>query len=273
MEELLQNLLGEFSTTFFGSLLVKAAPLILLILISNFIIKFIMKFAKKMIENSKLPKTSHTIATYTIRVILYFFVIMIICATYNIDVTSLIAAFSIVGVAFSLSLQDSLSNVMSGITLLFTKQFAVDNFIEAGGVSGTVMNIGLSHCKLKTPDNKEIYVPNSTIVSEKIINYSNQPNRRVDLTIGVSYNEDIDKVKKALQSVIDDTPEVLRDQDIFVGITAYKDSCIDYTIRVWTKNSDYWKAYLPMLEKVKRTFDKENIEIPYNKLDVTILNK
>lgn len=273
MEELLQNLLGDLSTSFLGSLIIKVVPLIILILVAYFAIQFIMKFAKKIIESSKLPKSSHTIATYTIKIILYFFVIMIVCSHLGINVTSLIAAFSIVGVTFSLSLQNSLSNVMSGITLLFTKQFAVDNFIEAGGVSGTVMNIGLSHCKLKTPDNKEIYVPNSTIVSEKIINYSNQPNRRVDLTIGVSYNEDIDKVKKALQSVIDDTPEVLRDQDIFVGITAYKDSCIEYTIRVWTKNSDYWKAYLPMLEKVKRTFDKENIEIPYNKLDVNILNK
>ena len=273
MEDLLKNLLGEFSQTFIGELITKVFPIILLIVVAYFAIQFIMKFAKKLIENSKLPKSSHTIATYTIKVILYFIVVMIICSQIGIDVTSLVAAFSIVGVAFSLSLQDSLSNVMSGITLLFTKQFAVDDFIEAGGVSGTVMNIGLSHCKLKTPDNKEIYVPNSTIVSEKITNFSNQPNRRVDLTIGVSYNEDIDKVKKALQSVIDDTPEVLRDQDIFVGITAYKDSCIEYTIRVWTKNSDYWKAYLPMLEKVKRTFDKENIEIPYNKLDVNILNK
>lgn len=144
---------------------------------------------------------------------------------------------------------------------------------EAGGISGTVMAIGISHCRLKTPDNKEIYIPNSSIVSEKIINYSTEYTRRVDITIGVSYSEDIDKVKKALQNVVDNTPQVLKDKDIFIGITAYKDSCIDYTIRVWVKNSEYWDAYLPMLEKVKREFDKNNIEIPYNQLDVHVVNK
>jgi len=269
MEDLLKTYLGVY----WGTLLAKILPIILLVIVAYFVIKFITKFSKKIIAKSRLPKSAHTIANYTVKVILYFIVIMIICSHLGIDVTSLVAAFSIVGVAFSLSLQNSLSNVMSGITLLFTKQFAVDDYIEAGGVSGTVMSIGISHCKLKTPDNKEIFVPNSTIVSEKIINYSAEPNRRVDITIGVSYNENIDKVKQALQVVVDDTPEVLRDQDIFIGITAYQASCIDYTIRVWTKNSDYWKAYLPMLEKIKRIFDKENIEIPYNKLDVNIVNK
>ena len=144
MEDLLKNLLGDFSKTFFGELIIKILPIILIIVVAYFVIHFIMKFAKKIITNSKLPKSSHTIATYTVKIILYFLVIMIICSHLGIDITSLVAAFSIVGVAFSLSIQDSLSNVMSGITLLFTKQFEVDDFIEAGGVSGTVMNIGLS---------------------------------------------------------------------------------------------------------------------------------
>lgn len=268
MESFFVDLLGEK----WGELLSRVLPLVLLVIVSFSMIKFIMRFVKKLVANSKLPKSTHVFACTAIRVILYFIVILMICSHLGVDVTSLVAAFSIVGVAFSLSIQDSLSNVMSGITLLFTKQFSVDDFIEAGGVSGTVMAIGISHCKLKTPDNKEIYVPNSTIVSEKIINYSTEPNRRVDITIGVSYSEDIDKVKNALKSVVDSTPEILKKEPVFVGITAYQDSKIDYTIRVWVKNSDYWNAYLPMLEKVKRVFDEQNIEIPYNKLDVHIKN-
>lgn len=269
MEEMLKNFFG----TNLGIVVAKFLPIILLVIVASFLIKFIMKFVTKLVGKSKLPKNVHSIACSIVKFLLYFFVALIICGQLGIDVTSLVAAFSIVGVAFSLSIQDSLSNVMSGLTLLFTKQFSVDDYIEAGGVSGTVMAIGLSHCKLKTPDNKEIYVPNSTIVSEKIINYSVEPTRRVDITIGAAYSEDIDKVKNALRKVVDDTPEVLKDKDVFIGITAYKDSCIDYTIRVWVKNSDYWNAYLPMLEKIKREFDKNNIEIPYNKLDVNILNK
>lgn len=269
MEEFLKNLMGEN----IGGILTKILPTVLLVIVAYFVIKFIMKFVIKGIAHSKLPKNVHSFATSTIKALLYFLVVLIVCGQLGIDVTSLVAAFSIVGVAVSLSLQNSLSNVMSGITLLFTKQFNVDDYIEAGGISGTVMAIGISHCRLKTPDNKEIYIPNSSIVSEKIINYSTEYTRRVDITIGVSYSEDIDKVKKALQNVVDNTPQVLKDKDIFIGITAYKDSCIDYTIRVWVKNSEYWDAYLPMLEKVKREFDKNNIEIPYNQLDVHVVNK
>lgn len=268
----MESILVDFLGTKWGGMLYRVLPLVLLVIFSFSAIKFIMKFAKKMVEKSTLPKSSHVFACTAIKVILYFIVILIICSHLGIDITSLVAAFSIVGVAFSLSIQSSLSNVMSGITLLFTKQFSVDDYIEAGGVSGTVMSIGISHCKLKTPDNKEIYVPNSTIVSEKIINYSTEVNRRVDITIGVSYSEDIDKVKNALMSVVDSTPEVLKKEAIFVGITAYQASSIDYTIRVWVKNSDYWNAYLPMLEKIKRVFDEQKIEIPYNKLDVHIKN-
>ena len=266
MDEIFKSFLGDK----WGGILGKIIPILLIVVVGYVLIQFIMKFVKKGITNSKLPKNIHYIMCTFIKILLYFFIVLIICDQLGVDVTSLVAAFSIVGVAVSLSLQNSLSNVMSGITLLFTKQFNVDDYIEAGGVSGTVMAIGISHCKLKTPDNKEIYVPNSTIVSEKITNYSVEPTRRVDLTIGVAYSEDIDKVKKVLQTVVDDTPEVLKDKDIFIGITAYQASCIDYTIRVWVENSNYWKAYLPMLEKVKREFDKNNIEIPYNKLDVHI---
>ncbi|MBO5142726.1 MAG: mechanosensitive ion channel [Clostridia bacterium] len=268
MEEVLKNLLG----THWGAMAAKILPVVAIIIIGYFLINFIMKFVVKIIEKSKLPKNVHSFARSLIKILLYFFVVLIVCDKLGINVTSLVAAFSIVGVAFSLSLQSSLSNVMSGITILFTKQFEVDDYIEAGGVSGTVMAIGLSHCKLRTPDNKEIFVPNSTIITEKIINYSNEPTRRVDITIGASYNEDIDKVKKALMSVVEDTPEVLKDKDVFVGITAYQASCIDYTVRVWVKNSDYWNAYLPMLEKIKRVFDANKIEIPYNQLDVHISN-
>ncbi len=266
MEEFFVNWLGAK----WGTLVAKFLPLILLVIVAYFLIKFIMKFVTKFIHKSKLPKNVHAFAISTIKVLLYFIVVMIVCSQLGIDVTSIVAAFSIVGVAFSLSLQSSLSNVMSGITLLFTKQFNVDDYIEAGGISGTVMAIGISHCRLKTPDNKEIYVPNSSIISEKIINYSTEPNRRVDVTIGVSYNENIDKVKEALKVVVDQTPEILRDQEIFIGITAYQASCIDYTIRAWVLNKDYWNAYLPMLERIKREFDKQQIEIPFNQLDVHV---
>ncbi len=267
MDQIFINLFGEK----YGAIIANLLPLVLLVILAFILIKIIMKIVTRFVTHSKIPKSAHTYFCTTIKALLYFMVILMICSYLGINITSFVAAFSIVGVAFSLSLQQSLSNVMSGITMLFTKQFNVDDFIEAGGISGTVMNIGISHCRLKTPDNKEIYVPNSTIISEKIINYSTEPLRRIDVTIGVSYNESIDKVKKALQSVVDSTEKILKDEPIFVGITEYKDSCINYTIRVWAKNADYWDTYFEMLEKVKRTFDENKIEIPFNQLDVHVI--
>ena len=210
----------------------------------------------------------HPFVVSGIKFVLDFLIIISACSKIGIDVTSLVAAFSVVGVAVSLSIQNTLANVMAGFSLLFTKQFEVDDYIEAGGVSGTVMRIGLASCKLKTYDGKDIYVPNSSIVSANITNYSREPIRRVDVTIGTSYSESVDKVKASLRKVVDDTPEIIKDKDIFIGITNFGASSIDYTIRVWVKNADYWNTYLPMLERIKRTFEEDHIEIPFNQLDV-----
>ena len=270
MEQLFQewfkNKEGEL--TQFQTFASKYLPMLIMILIAIILIKFITNFIKKLIKKSKIPKSLHAFVSSGIKILLYFILVMIICSKLGIDITSLVAAFSIVGVAVSLSIQNTLSNVMAGFSLLFTKQFEVDDYIEAGGVSGTVMRIGMSSCKLKTYDGKDIYVPNSSIVSEKIINYTREPLRRVDITIGTSYDESVDKIKEALQKVIDDTPEIALDKEIFIGITNFGESSIDYTIRAWVKTQDYWPAYLGMLEKIKRVFEKEKIEIPYNQLDV-----
>jgi small conductance mechanosensitive channel len=248
-------------------------PVIIRVLLAIILIHFVMNFVKKRIKKSKrIPRSIHSFLITGIRLLLYFLLIITICRRLGIDITSLVAAFSIVGVAISLSIQNTLSNVMAGFSMLVTKQFDVDDYIEAAGVQGTVLKIGLASCKLKTFDGKDIYVPNSSIISEKIINYSREPIRRVDITIGTSYSESVDRVKASLTKVIDNTPEIIKDKDIFVGITGFGDSAINYSIRVWVKNSDYWKAYLPMLERIKRTFEEDNIEIPFNQLDVHIKN-
>ena len=270
MEDILKTVFNTSNLNNWQTLIAKVLPLVLGIIISIVIIKYIMKLVTKTIQKSKIPKSAHVFATTTIKFILYFMLIMGVCSHIGIDVTSLLAAFSVVGVAVSLSIQDTLANVMAGIGLLFTKQFNVDDYVEAGGVSGTVKRVGLFNCKLRTPDGKDIYVPNSNIIASTVTNFSREPRRRVDITIGASYSENVDKVKEALMQVVRETPEVLKDQDVFCGITSYEESCINYTIRVWVKNSDYWNAYLPMLERIKKTFERENIEIPYNQLDVHV---
>ena len=270
MEELIKEFFkdsnGNLSST--QQFAAKSLPFLFTVLIALIAVHFIANLAKKLIKKSRLPKSMHPFVVSGIKFVLDFLIIISACSKIGIDVTSLVAAFSVVGVAVSLSIQNTLANVMAGFSLLFTKQFEVDDYIEAGGVSGTVMRIGLASCKLKTYDGKDIYVPNSSIVSANITNYSREPIRRVDVTIGTSYSESVDKVKASLRKVVDDTPEIIKDKDIFIGITNFGASSIDYTIRVWVKNADYWNTYLPMLERIKRTFEEDNIEIPFNQLDV-----
>ena len=272
MEELLKTIYRTDELSNVQLLIAKYLPVIISMLIWFVAIKYIMAVVTNLIKKSKVPKSAHVFAISIIRIVLYFILIAAICGYLGIDITTLVAAFSIVGVAVSLSIQDTLANVMAGISLLFTRQFDVDDFIDVGGTSGTVKRVGLSNCKIRTPDGKDIYVPNSSIISAAVTNFSREPRRRVDITIGTSYSENVDKIKNALMKVVNDTPEVLKDQDIFCGITSFENSSINYTIRVWVKNSDYWKAYLPMLERIKRTFEEENIEIPFNQLDVHIKN-
>ncbi len=271
MEEFFQEWFkdAEGRLNSFQTMASKYLPIMIWVLLGIIVIHFLMNIIKKRIKRSKrIPKSIQAFLATGIRFLLYFIIVLSVCNRLGIDITSLVAAFSIVGVAVSLSIQNSLSNVMAGFSLLFTKQFDVDDYIEAGGVSGTVMRIGMSSCKLKTYDGKDIYVPNASIVSEKIINYSREPFRRIDVTIGTSYDETVDRVKASLQTVVDETPEISRDNDIFIGITNFGESSIDYTLRCWVKNADYWPVYLGLLEKIKRAFERDNIEIPYNQLDV-----
>ena len=272
MEELFtkwfQDAQGNISTL--NATLSKVLPILIIILVALIVIHFLMKAVAKIVKKSRVPKNVHSFVISGIRFALYFVMVLMVCSKLGIDITSLVAAFSIVGVAISLAIQSSLSNVMAGFSMLVTKQFAVDDYIEAGGVQGTVLRIGLSSCKLRTFDGKDIYIPNSSIIADKIINFTKEPYRRVDVTIGASYNEDLNKVKSALGRVVEDTSLINREKEIFIGITKFADSAIEYTIRVWVKNADYWTVYFELLERIKVEFEKQQIEIPYNQMDVHI---
>ena len=248
----------------------KYLPLILSVIIACFLINRFMRLVKKLIKKSRIPKGAHAFIISAIKIFLYFIVVMSVCSYLGIDITTVVATFSIVGVAVSLSIQNTLANVMAGISLLFTKQFRVDDFVEVGGISGTITKIGLFNCMIRTFDGYDIYVPNSSIIAENVKNYSTETVRMVNITIGTAYSESVDRVKNALSIVVDETPEVLRDKPIFIGITSFGDSAINYSVRVWVNNSEYWSVYFAMHEKIKRVFEKENIEIPFNQLDVHI---
>lgn len=268
MSELIEKLFGTDFMKMIGDLI----PIVLVIIISLAVIKILMKIVKKAIAKSKLEKSLHSFVLKTTKIVLYFIAVLIIADMLGIPISSLLATFSIVGLAASLAIQDILANIASGVTILATHPFKVDNYIDIGGTAGTVKEVNFTHTILKTPDNKIIHIPNKEVVNATITNVSEMPKRRVDLTFNLAYNADGEKIKEIMRKAIDKHELILKDEDIFVRTTAYQASGIDYTLRVWTKAGDYWTVYFDLLEGLKKDFDATGIEIPYNQLDVHVHN-
>ena len=244
-----------------------------LILCCLLIIKIIQHFLNRVLARGKIEKSLHSMIRTGVNILLWFLFILIVASSMGIDVTGLVAVLSVVGLALSLAVQGSLSNLAGGIQVLTSKPFKVGDFIETNSVSGTVRVIGMSHTELLTPDNKVVYVPNSEITTAKIVNYSTEERRRVDLVLGTSYEEKTDEVISALHSVVRAHPKALLEPEPFIRLSAYRDSCIEYTVRVWCATADYWDLYFDLLEQVRTTFEQRGIAMTYPHLNVHVVDK
>ena len=226
-------------------------------------------FERKLISGKqRLDKTLTTTLFYLVRIILKSVVIICIVGYLGIDTSGLAALVTSLGVGIGLAVNGALSNLAGGALLLLTRPFKIDDYIEAQGHSGTVEDIHITQTRLRTPDNKVIYIPNGILSSDTIVNYSEKDTRRVDLDFSVDYSTDIDKAKSLILSTVESEASVLSAPEPFVGVTEHGDSGITITVRVWTKNTDYWDVRFNLIEKIKSAFDKNGIMIPYNQLDV-----
>ena len=247
----------------------KIVPFILILVVGFLLIKIIMNILEKTLAKSKLEKAAHGLIKSLIRVVLYLLLGLIAASSLGIDVTGVIALASVLTLAVSLSVQNALTNVIGGITLLYTKPFKSGDYVEIAAESGTVEEIGMSYTKLMTPDNKVIYIPNSAVVSADIVNFTVSGTRRVDLTFSASYNAPTETVIKALYEAAK-LPGVLTDPAPFASVSKYGDSSIEYVLRVWTKTNDYWDVNFAINEKVRETFRTEGVEMSYPHLNVHI---
>ncbi len=245
---------------------------IIVFIVGMIITKIIKKIVKRALAKSTIETTAHKLIIQILDIVLKFAVMLIVAETVGIKATSLIAIFSAIGVAISLALKDSLSNVAGGFLVLFTKPFVKGNFIETNSVSGTVDNITLFYTVLKTPDNKTVYVPNGEISTAKIVNYSAEETRRLDLTFTIGYNDDMLQAKSILETVARNSGYMLDEPAPTFAVLEYGDHAIKLSCRFWLESKNYWTAYFYMLEKVKPEFDKAGITIPYNQLDLHIEN-
>ena len=232
------------------------------------------KWLRKWIRTSeKLNKIDNSLRSFMISfssVVLYIVLFITVAVILGIPTTSFITMLASCGVAVGLALQGSLSNFAGGIMILLFKPFKVGDYIDAAGESGTVTEISVVYTELLTVDNKRIIIPNGTITNSVIENYSAENIRRVDFTLNTAYDSDIDKVKKIITEILESHPKALKNPECFVRLSAHNDSALTYTARVWCKTDDYWDVNFDVIESVKKAFDENGIQIPYNQLDVHI---
>ena len=209
--------------------------------------------------------------------LVYFglFVLVIIAAlgTLGVNTTSFAAIVGAAGLAIGLALQQNFSNFGAGVIILFLRPFKVGDFVEAGGATGVIESISIFNTTVKTGDNKIIIVPNSNIIGGNIVNYSKEPVKRIDLVIGVGYEDDLKLVKSTLGEILNSHPKVLKDPVPAVALAELADSSVNFNVRPWVKSEDYWEVRSELLETVKTTFDEKGINIPYPQIDVHVDNK
>lgn len=271
--------MSEYISAFFDHLkqfpILKAVSIVALVIVCLIAVKVILMIFDRCIKRANVDPLVCKILRISIKVLLLFTVVIIVLSSLGISVSSLVATLSVVGVALSLAIQGFLSNVFGGLQIISNKPFHIGDYVDAGGESGTVREVGLFYTKLDTPDKKIIQIPNSIIANGNIVNYSSAETRRVDISVNVSYENDIEKVKSVLLGLLTEHPLTLdeADQAPAVHVSEYSDSYITYTARAWCASADYWTVYFDLMDTVKPTFDKHGITISYPHMNVHMVTK
>ena len=236
--------------------------------VSMVVIRIMLMVLDRALSRSKLDKPMRSLLRNLLRGGLWLVAAIIVLGCLDIEVTSLVAVLSVVGLAFSLALQNFLSNVAGGMQLLASHPFKPGDFVEAGGCSGTVSEIGLFYTKLTTPDNKLIQIPNSTIASANVINYSAEAARRVEVKVSASYDAPTEQVIALLKKLAEDHPLTLDDPELMVHVDDYGDNAIRYVVRVWCATGDYWAVYFDLMDSLKPAFDAAGVGMTYPHVNV-----
>lgn len=237
-------------------------------LIDFFSKKIEKKAEKKIEENKKIDKTVFRALSYITKIGLKVFVCVCLIGYLGLDTSGFTALIASFGVSIGLAINGTLSNFAGGVLMLITRPFSDDDYISACGYEGTVEDIFICNTKIRTIDNKVVFIPNGKLSTSEVVNYSKKETRRVDQVFSVSYSTDFEKAQAILKKVCDENPLILKDPAPAIRMSAHSASSIDIKTMVWCKTADYWTVYFDMLESVKKAFDENGIEIPFNQLDV-----
>ena len=229
--------------------------------------RLLLSILRKSLERSNLEKAAYTLILSLAKVALYLLTGLSAASALGIDVTGIVALASVLTLALSLALQNMVSNVIGGFTILYTHPFHSGDYVEIGTQAGTVREINMTYTMLCTPDNKLVAIPNSTVVAAQIVNYSAMETRRVEVTASASYDAPVQKVLDALVEA-GTVDKALLEPAPVAYVTSYGDSAIAYSLRLWVKTPDYWDVYFQVNQRVKQIFDEQDITMTYPHLNV-----
>lgn len=266
-----ETVLGWLTTTGI-KILVALLVLIVAFTLINRISKQIEKRSRKQEETKHVDKTVYRTLGYIAKIGLKILVVLSLVAYLGIDTGAITALIASLGVGVGLAVNGTLSNLAGGMLLLFTRPFKDGDYIAANGYEGYVEDIFICNTKIRTNDNKIVYLPNGKLSTSEIVNYTEKNTRRVDLTYSISYADDFEKAEQIVKDVAATNPKILQEPAPKARITAHSASSIDLFCPVWCKTEDYWDVLFDMNEQVKKAFDLNGISIPFNQMDVHVKN-
>ena len=260
-------MLERFRSLLAGEVLEKTLFAVILLVAGVLAIRIIGRILKKALEHSKLERAAHILITSLVNTALYILLGLTVAATLGIDVTSIVAMASVLTLALSLALQNMVSNIIGGFTILYTDPFRSGDYVEIAGQAGTVEEINMTYTKLTTPDNKVIAIPNSAVVASQIVNYSSMDTRRVEVAVSVDFQVPPQKVLDALV-LAGTVDKALLEPAPAAVVAGYADSAIRYSLRIWVKTEDYWEVQFAVNQRVKEIFDDQGVPMTYPHLNV-----
>ncbi len=247
---------------------IDAAIAIVIFIVGKIIARVISNGIRKLMRSQEVDKILESFVCNLAYWALMTFVIIAAINQLGVETTSLIAIMGAAGLAVGLALQGSLSNFAAGVLIVMFRPYKVGDFVEAAGISGVVVQVQILTTVLRTGDNKQIVVPNGQIMDSIITNYSANDTRRVDMVVGVSYDDNIDKVRATIKSLVDADSRILKDPECLIAVSELADSSVNFTVRPWVKTANYWAVMFELTEAIKKRFDQEGISFPFPQQDV-----
>lgn len=268
----INDFLAQWSNNTQGNLLFRIVGALVLLLITHWLIRFIVRRVDQFLARADIDETLHLFLVRLTRYSLYALVVIILLSILGVPTASIIAVLGAAALAIGLALQDSLKNIASSILIIILKPYVVDDIVEINERTGRVREVGLFHTRIRTPDNKMLFIPNSEVMSENLINYSRLEIIRVDMVFGIGYEDDIRKAKAVLQEILRSDARILEEPVAVIAVSELADSSVNFVVQPYTERVDAMDVRYYVTEQVKLRFDEESISIPFPQRDVHLVN-